>query len=699
MKVKRSVLLTKRFLFLLAGLVGVTVLLQCSIFVLLSIYKIAGSCCFKIDEGTIRNQAKLKTTQVDGTYVDPLVNVHRSPNDSVLKTTLETISENITAKSLTCRVPESSLFPLCSMKIKSFNESWNPKCHGVKHHVQPNSLCSVIEYLSEVEGWCPVLPSRRDFDPFKPAANHTEAVICTDVSGLLEKLKDDRYAWMRIRITETWPQWKEATEQLAATLNVKNRMKKKILLYMGSIEDNFKFFTEAFTGGCLGELTQWSDLMSALYILGHDLIIRSDYNYLRNIITQTDSDGCALRELADGLDLIFTDIPGAKKIMMVSGPHSSRYRCKMRILDSFGTDAEFNYPYYKESIPGGRSVWGDVNLLLPQFMTMFPHSPDNSFLGFAVPKKHRSKTREPKNRTNALIYGKLPHFWKGKSRYIEVIRNHVQEVHANIGSKNETVLRKFDVPDYVINHGIVNISTLMDLFQGSKVFVGLGDPLEGPAALEALANGCFFLNPKFDPPFDRVNHGFYAGKPMNRKITSQNPYAEVFVGEPFVQTVNINNMKEVEKALQKILNSSETPRLPYEFTVAGMLERLNAYLENQDFCKPSDWPPIKELQITKGKDGQSCEFACLDKGLVCEPTFFATVNSQEMFKRAGIQCHTSSIVSRDSILAPSLNTSNNTCFLQGNSMLFSCRAARPGVIRVCPCRSYRKEQVALCESC
>ena len=35
---------------------------------------------------------------------------------------------------------------------------------------------------------------------------------------------------MRIRITETWPQWKEATEQLAATLNVKNRTKKKVNL-------------------------------------------------------------------------------------------------------------------------------------------------------------------------------------------------------------------------------------------------------------------------------------------------------------------------------------------------------------------------------------------------------------------------------------------------------------------------------------
>ena len=46
----------------------------------------------------------------------------------------------------------------------------------------------------------------------------------------------------------------------------------------------------------------------------------------------------------------------------------------MRILDSFGTDAQFNYPYYKENIPGGRSPWGDLHLRLPQFMTMFRKS-------------------------------------------------------------------------------------------------------------------------------------------------------------------------------------------------------------------------------------------------------------------------------------------------------------------------------------
>lgn len=30
-----------------------------------------------------------------------------------------------------------------------------------------------------------------------------------------------------------------------------------------------------------------------------------------------------------------------------------------------------------------------------------------------------------------------------------------------------------------------------------KVFVGLGRPYEGPAALEAIANGAVFLNPRY----------------------------------------------------------------------------------------------------------------------------------------------------------------------------------------------------------
>nr|XP_058948150.1 alpha-1,6-mannosylglycoprotein 6-beta-N-acetylglucosaminyltransferase A-like [Pocillopora verrucosa] len=619
--------------------------------------------------------------------------------DSTVKT-VGWLPEEDSEKPKKCEIPEDSRFPLCSFKVKSFPDSWNPKCHDGKHKVNLDDSCSVIQYLSEVEAWCPVLPWRQDMDPFKPSVNQSKAKIRTDVSGLLKQLTDDRYAWMRIRITETWPQWIEAVKELAIRQGISERKKKKIALYMGSLEFNFKIFMEAFNGGVLGELSQWSDVMSVLYILGHDLVITSDKKDLPNIITPPDSDGCASRKLNDSLDLIFTDIIGVEKLRDASGAHQSRYRCKIRVLDSFGSDAEFNFAFYKENIPGGRSVWGNLNLLLPQFMTMYPHSPDNSFVGFAVPdKKHLVETKVTRIGTKALVYGKMPFFWEGKRHYLDIIKKYFPEVHANIGTKNESELLKYEVPEYIINHGIVNITTLLSLFQSSKVFVGLGMPFEGPAALEALANGCFFINPKFIPAYDRLNHGFFAGKPMNRKITSQNPYAEVFIGKPFVQTVDIKNQAEVEEAVRNILQSKATPHLPYEFTVLGMLERLNAYVEYQDFCRLNDWPPIKELKTAISKDGQSCEFACLDKGLVCEPTFFPLINTRDTFKRAGMPCNASTIEPRDSILAPSMNTADNTCMLQNEALLFSCRAAKAGVVRICPCRSYRKEQVALCESC
>ena len=41
------------------------------------------------------------------------------------------------------------------------------------------------------------------------------------------------------------------------------------------------------------------------------------------------------------------------------------------------------------------------------------HSPDNLFLGFAVPKRTQmTEMEKPQNRSNALIYGKFLHFWK-----------------------------------------------------------------------------------------------------------------------------------------------------------------------------------------------------------------------------------------------------------------------------------------------
>ena len=65
--------------------------------------------------------------------------------------------------------------------------------------------------------------------------------------------------------------------------------------------------------------------------------------------------------------------------------------------------------------------------------------------------------------------------------------------------------------------------------------------------------------------------------------------------------------------------------------------------------------------------------------------------------RTDLQCK--SFVFLESLLAPAFHSADGGCWLQSQPLLFSCRAAGPGVQRLCPCRSYRKEQVALCQSC
>ena len=52
----------------------------------------------------------------------------------------------------------------------------------------------------------------------------------------------------------------------------------QILIHIGllSNENKLHFAEEAGKGGPLGELVQWSDLITSLYILGHDITVTAD---------------------------------------------------------------------------------------------------------------------------------------------------------------------------------------------------------------------------------------------------------------------------------------------------------------------------------------------------------------------------------------------------------------------------------------
>jgi alpha-1,3(6)-mannosylglycoprotein beta-1,6-N-acetyl-glucosaminyltransferase len=281
-----------------------------------------------------------------------------------------------------------------------------------------------------------------------------------------------------------------------------------------------------------------------------------------------------------------------------------------------------------------------------------------------------------------------------------VIKKYV-DIHATVfvNGKESAVL-----PNFINNHGILSGPNLHRLLKESKLFIGLGFPYEGPAPLEAIAHGCAFINPKFNPPHNALNTKFFQGKPTHRLVTSQHPYAEDFISEPHVYTVDMDNLVAVEDTIKKALAGIDDNKvgmyLPYEFTHEGMMQRLNAYIQHQDFCTPHPeiWPPVASINITASKPGMSCKDVCWKQGQICEPSHFKRLNSKSILEQhLGNSC--ASVEEKADIYFPGYEPSTRKCFLQKDSLLFSCVGEIDGLVKICPCRNYIKGQTALCPDC
>ncbi|CAH3176440.1 unnamed protein product [Porites lobata] len=581
-----------------------------------------------------------------------------------------------------CTVPDDWLYPLCAYKVEWLQNFWktNSKCYVDRHGMDPFDICSVLEFLSEVEAWCPIMPWRKHVysNPSGDKVRKEQVPIRTELDDLFQKnLNHSKYLWMRERITRLWPDWTMAAKTLQAeSPTLRNRQSKKIFLFMGTYSIQVDWLANAYKGVPLGEMVQWSDLIASLYALGHDITISAEQPSMKKILNAPSEKGCGRRLRQKEFDLIFTDYLGAWLLGQHLGPTVSHYRCRLRILDSFGTDPEFNYAEYKHAAKF-KTGWGKPDVHVRQMMTMFPHSPDNLFLGFVVDKASNEdaegiRDKETKsNKPIGVLYAKDAMYLQGRGPYLDTLNKYL-EIHATIANEkniSKDAIKKF-VPKYVVNHGIMKGADLKKLLRESKL----------------------------NPPQNRENSGFFRGKPTFRALTSQHPYMETFIKKPHVYTIDINDLGLVEASIKEIVSRKVTPYLPYEWTTNGMLERVNMFTEKLNFCEHDEqWPPLKEMHIVLGSQGSSCKDACGENGFLCEPSFFNNINTVKEFEKIGITCKTHA--REETLVEPSYNPSDQTCTIQAMSLIFSCVAKDSPRRRLCPCRDYQPEQVAFCKNC
>uniref|UniRef100_A0A3B5A9L5 alpha-1,6-mannosyl-glycoprotein 6-beta-N-acetylglucosaminyltransferase n=1 Tax=Stegastes partitus TaxID=144197 RepID=A0A3B5A9L5_9TELE len=563
--------------------------------------------------------------------------------------------------------PMDPAYPVCAEKVEFLQARWqSDPCYAF--YGVDGTTCSILTYLSQIEDFC----------PHRLGRNHSAT---SNDSGSAMKFIRSRVE----RMSERWIQagLRMNKSQLCCVYLVTCCYKLQVLLYpgalAGSVGQRFEAMVER--GGPLGELVQWADLSACLTILGHNLTFSA----------APGRGSCPIQRPLT-FDLIYTDYHGLAHLQGAMGLAFQHYQCRFRILDSFGTEPAFNLASYAHS-HGYKTLWGSWGLQPLQYMTMFPHTPDNSFLGFvseeAVRKEVREDELEPESYGKeriAVVYGKQDYMWQGKSEYVKVISEEL-ETHATV---YQPPGHASNIPSFIRNHGLLTQEHFLRLLRRAKLFVGLGFPYEGPAPIEAIALGCVFLQPRFDPPHSSDNNDFYKGKPTTRQISSQHPYAEEFIGKPYVWTVNVTNSTDIREAVRAILSTESFT--PQEFTCVGMLERVHGYITHQNFCSKSvpTWPPESALRVHLGPLGQSCVSVCRRSSLFCEPALFHHLNT--LAER--LTC-----TNLPNLFALSFHPWGRHCGLQLEPLLFSCAGSDLSYRRLCPCRAHLPGQVALCPDC
>lgn len=98
----------------------------------------------------------------------------------------------------------------------------------------------------------------------------------------------------------------------------------------------------------------------------------------------------------------------------------------------------------------------------------------------------------------------------------------------------------------------LNRTEFLELLSSSRILLGVGEPLDGPTALEAISHGCIYINPIFNPPIHAKN------KPTRFNYTSQHPFIEKYIPSPYVYNVDIKNIRLLKNVITQILHLNET---------------------------------------------------------------------------------------------------------------------------------------------
>lgn len=219
-----------------------------------------------------------------------------------------------------------------------------------------------------------------------------------------------------------------------------------------------------------GEHLQWADIIFALTQMGHQVYVADAISWTYWYRTPGDWD-LVITDYAS----LGSDWRSSSHARQSAAKKSAqeKLRCKLRVLDTFGTSSEFNYG---KDAPGRPAL----QIKTEQFYGYYPDvAPGSTFIGFTV------SSQASRRQQNTLLPGSAPKKWQaviwGKSASylnLDYYDTWLKQISTQI-----PILSTLAGPDeelnnksYITNLGILPKQQYWDLLHESALLIGLGQP-------------------------------------------------------------------------------------------------------------------------------------------------------------------------------------------------------------------------------
>ena len=288
-------------------------------------------------------------------------------------------------------------------------------------------------------------------------------------------------------------------------------------------------------GGPSGEIAIRESLVAALADLGADVRVATSDRDFERACRPTRCDYAFLV-----LDAWTWAAPGWKPKPMLVGRED-----RVFLLDFFGA-------------AGPRD--GGIDVPPERILTAFPTHPGNTFLGYALPDgpAPRPDATPQRKRRQGVIWGKEAKHYRGREAALLAVAE-VATLHSTLPRPPSPKLRGADI----VWHGHLEKPEWRRLLRESKFLLGLGDPLLGPSAVDAVAAGCAYI----DPVYAAAKQGVY---------WSQHPFLRT-APPPYYCAAALDDPKQFAACARNASDGADLPPfLPPELTRAAHRRRVAA---------------------------------------------------------------------------------------------------------------------------